>query len=136
MLRLQGSVATRLPELQLVLDALIFYLSIWKGESLPGMALMNLRYRDERAAVPTASGVGGPGLSVGQRTSFGAGTVLLRYCWARAAHAVTAGEAASGGWRETVWKGMQRAEGLYRAAALVNALVFLRQGRYRYGLNE
>ena len=95
------------------------------------MALMNLRYRDERSAAPSASGVDGAPLSAGQRAGFGAGSVLLRYCWARAGQAVTSGEAAADAWREAAWRAMRRVEGAYRALSLLNALVFLREGRFR-----
>lgn len=44
-----GVVASFQAELTLLLDFLVFWFSVRLGKPLPGMALMNLRYRDERA---------------------------------------------------------------------------------------
>ncbi|KAL6771704.1 hypothetical protein ACKKBG_A27485 [Auxenochlorella protothecoides x Auxenochlorella symbiontica] len=128
----RGTVTAHLPEIQLALDALIFYLSVWKDAPLPGMALMNLRFRDERAVPHSASGVGGPGLARSQKAMYGLGAVLLRYAWARTGHAAASGGSdGDGGWRATAWQVMRRAETAYRLAALVNAIAFLRAGKYR-----
>ncbi|CAI7911286.1 unnamed protein product [Closterium sp. NIES-53] len=48
-------------EVELLLDVLVWRFSIWADRPLPGCALMNLRFRDERAA-----GVG-PGVGTGIR---------------------------------------------------------------------
>lgn len=84
------------------------------------------------------SGVDGPGLSATQRTLYCLGAVVLRYAWARAAHAATAdhwGDATARGasWRQRGWAAMRRAETAYRVASLLNFLAFLRTGRYRCG---
>jgi hypothetical protein len=82
-----GSVARFEPELNGLLRLLIFSLSVWKGRATPGSELMNLRYRDERAASKPAgggrTGVEGPGLSRAQRAVFGLGYVGLPYLWSR-----------------------------------------------------
>jgi hypothetical protein len=85
---------------------------VWSGKPTPGAALMNLRFRDERSLGASAppltgpraggsggegaspapaaaqaggrTGVEGPGLSQWQRGAYGAGSVFLRYAWARA----------------------------------------------------
>jgi peroxin-2 len=144
----------------------IFRFSVWEGRPLPGMALMNLRYRNEAAvqlprtgpragsssssgggtagsslgkraiAARGRSGVEGPGLNATQRTLYCLGAVVLRYAWARLAHAATSdrwGDAEGGGvsWRQRGWAAMRRVETAYRLASLLNFLAFLRTGRYR-----
>ena len=46
-----GAVTRRQSELTLLLDALVFYFTVWSHRPTPGMELMNLRYRDERVVV-------------------------------------------------------------------------------------
>lgn len=125
---------------------------------MPGMALMNLRHRDEtstaRSGLEGHSGVEGPGLSRSQRTLYILGSVVLRYAWAQAGRAMGAGDWAHGhqgddpptrmgvsqfdpGSVRTVrWRGHVRriflgAENLYAVASLLNILDFLRSGKYR-----
>ena len=42
-----GAVTRRRSELTLLLDALVFYFTVWSHRPTPGMELMSLRYRDE-----------------------------------------------------------------------------------------
>lgn len=128
---MQGAVSARLPEIQLALDALVFYLSVWRGSPPPGMSLMNLRFRDEGRAGPSDSGVAGPGLSTPQKLGYGLGSVALRYAWARASHAAAGADPDAPGWRGRAWKAMRTLETGYRLAALANLLAFLRTGKYR-----
>ena len=138
----------------------VFRFSVGEGRPLPGMALMNLRYRNEAAVGPAArpshgssssgtpaspacpgggrSGVEGPGLSAAQRALYCLGAVALRYGWARLGHHAAArhwgdasGGAGAGGWRRRAWGLMRQAESAYRLASLANFLAFLRSGRYR-----
>lgn len=44
------------PELDAFLEFLIWRFSIWVDKPTPGNALMNLRYRDERAVEPRGKG--------------------------------------------------------------------------------
>lgn len=44
------------PELDAFLEFLIWRFSIWVDKPTPGIALMNLRYRDERARETRAKG--------------------------------------------------------------------------------
>lgn len=140
-----ATVARLQPELSLLLDFLVFRFSVWEGRPLPGMALVNLRYRDEGAVQAAAGGTGGgrsgvegPGLSRRQRGLYCLGAVVLRYAWARLGHHAAAqhwgdasGGSSDGGWRRRGWALMRRAESAYRLAALANFLAFLRSGRYR-----
>ena len=41
------------------------------------------------------------------------------------------GDTSQGSWRQAGWAALRRAESGYRAAALLNLLVFLRTGKYR-----
>ncbi|GAB4816936.1 hypothetical protein N2152v2_003982 [Parachlorella kessleri] len=179
-----GAIASMYMELTLLLDLLIFWFSIRQGKPLPGMALMNLRYRNERAVVPPPSpwqpeilitaatpaaaataavgpgqrqlrsqlpslaaaagrgpvvgggntGVEGPGLTIAQRWLYCLGAVVFKYGWARLTHHAAVwhwGDTSQGSWRQAGWALLRRAESGYRAAALVNLLVFLRTGKYR-----
>lgn len=146
-----GLISRLQPELTLALDFLIFRLSVWTGQPLPGMALMNLRFRNERESTNTSSshnmndnnlvsGVGGPGLTRRQRVLYGAGAVFLRYAWQRASQAATNARFntnnnnnnnTSTSTSVRVWEGMKAAEAGYRIAALFNFFIFLKTGKYR-----
>jgi peroxin-2 len=147
-----GLISRLQPELTLALDFLIFRLSVWTGQPLPGMALMNLRFRNERESISTStsasrsrnnnmvdstllSGVGGPGLSRRQRVLYGAGAVFLRYVWQRASQAASNARFntnnSSNSTSVRVWEGMKAAEAGYRIAALLNFFIFLKTGKYR-----
>lgn len=136
----------------------IFRFSVWEGRPLPGMSLMNLRYRNEAAvqmprrtgssfpsssaASPTPlciagghSGVEGPGLSAAQRSLYCLGAVMLRYAWSRLTHHAATrhwGDESGAAWQQRGWALMRRAESSYRLASLLNFLAFLRSGRYRW----
>lgn len=75
-------------------------------------------------------------LSAHRTLSFHLISVLAgpRYGWAKAVHHAAMrhwGDAAIGSWRRLGWAALRRAESGYRAAALLNFLVFLRSGKYR-----
>ncbi|CAI5981179.1 unnamed protein product [Closterium sp. NIES-64] len=81
-------------EVELLLDVLVWRFSVWADRPLPGCALMNLRFRDERTAragagaaappaVPVRTGVEGPGLTVGQKVLWLVLTGGVKYVWAR-----------------------------------------------------
>jgi len=146
-----GTIGRLQPELTLLLDFLIFRYSVWEGRPLPGMALMNLRFRDERGILTAArtnnsstetggiaggghSGVEGPGLTRTQRNLYCFGAVFLRYLWSRTGHAAAAshwGDAETNSWRNIAWLTLRRTEATYRAASVLNFLAFLKTGRYR-----
>ncbi|KAH7625018.1 hypothetical protein Ndes2526B_g00394 [Nannochloris sp. 'desiccata'] len=144
-----GTVGRLQPELTVLLDFLIFRYSVWEGRPLPGMALMNLRFRNERgvrtdssSTAPTAmgipggghSGVEGPGLTVTQRNLYCFGAVFLRYIWSRTGHAAAAshwGDAEPDTWRSIAWYTLRKTEATYRAVSVLNFLAFLKTGRYR-----
>ncbi|XP_017979055.1 PREDICTED: peroxisome biogenesis protein 2 isoform X3 [Theobroma cacao] len=140
------------PELDAFLEFLIWRFSIWVDKPTPGNALMNLRYRDERAmeirrkALPTAltcathylsavrTGLEGPGLTVAQKMWYCIATVGGQYIWARL-QSFSAfrrwGDSEQRPLARRAWGLMQRIEGLYKAASFGNLLIFLYTGRYR-----
>ncbi|KAG1330420.1 peroxisome biogenesis protein 2 [Cocos nucifera] len=126
------------PELDAFLEFLIWRFSIWVDKPTPGNALMNLRYRDERA-VPTRgkevrTGLEGPGLSVSQKIWYCLTTVGGRYIWSRL-QSFSAfrrwGDFEQRSLGRRLWLLIQRVEGLYKASSFSNLLIFLYTGRYR-----
>ncbi|KAK8274431.1 hypothetical protein V6Z12_D10G073000 [Gossypium hirsutum] len=103
------------PELDAFLEFLIWRFSIWVDKPTPGIALMNLRYTDERA-VALRGKVGG------------------QYIWARL-QSFSAfrrwGDSEQRPLARRAWGLMQRIEGLFKAASFGNLLIFLYTGRYR-----
>ncbi|KAL6870712.1 hypothetical protein ACP4OV_014560 [Aristida adscensionis] len=126
------------PELDAFLEFLIWRFSIWVDKPTPGNALMNLRYRDERAAPITGkdvrTGLEGPGLSTAQKILCCVGTVGGQYIWSRL-HSFSAfrrwGDSEQRPLARRAWGLVQNAEGLYRAASFFNLLLFLYGGRYK-----
>ncbi|XP_042036497.1 peroxisome biogenesis protein 2-like isoform X1 [Salvia splendens] len=134
------------PELNAFLEFLIWRFSIWVDKPTPGNALMNLRYRDERAVEPRVKvrmGLEGPGLTVSQKIWYCIATVGGQYIWAR-----LQSFSAFRRWGDTEqcsnhlffikrslarrsWFLLQRIEGFYKAASFGNLLIFLLTGRYR-----
>ncbi|KEH18210.1 zinc finger, C3HC4 type (RING finger) protein [Medicago truncatula] len=124
-------------ELDAFLEFLIWRFSIWVDKPTPGIALMNLRYRDERAVESrdkVRTGLEGPGLTVAQKLWYCIATVGGQYIWAR-----LQSFSAFRRWGDTeqrplarrLWILIQRIEGIYRAASFGNLLIFLCTGRYR-----
>lgn len=82
------------------------------------------------------SGLEGAGLTRMQKSMYGLGVVLLRYLWAR-----TDQLAATQHWGDQprrspgriMWRSMRWAETAFKLASLLNFLLFLRFGRYRWG---
>ena len=108
-----GAVARAAPELNLGLDALVFYFTVWSHRPTPGMELMNLRYRDERRVRSGKSGMEGERLTTSQRLAAFAALAGGRYAWAKLARAASVGRWAD---EEThtvkhrAWRLMQFAE--------------------------
>eukprot|EP00250_Pteridium_aquilinum_P006359 c16301_g1_i1 orf=514-1479(-) len=127
-------------ELDAFLEFLVWRFSIWLDKPTPGNALMNLRYRDERAFLPMAAlgkvrtGLEGPGLTKFQKIGYCVALVGGRYGWARL-QMISAfrrwGDSGQSTWRRTAWSWLQKAENVYKAASFVNLLIFLRSGCYR-----
>ncbi|KAL5232379.1 hypothetical protein ABZP36_031155 [Zizania latifolia] len=126
------------PELDAFLEFLIWRFSIWVDKPTPGNALMNLRYRDERASPNTGkevrTGLEGPGLSVSQKILYCISTVGGRYIWS-CLQSFSAfrrwGDPEQRPLASRAWGLVQRAEGLYRACSFFNLLLFLYGGRYK-----
>ncbi|XAR68481.1 hypothetical protein NMG60_11003612 [Bertholletia excelsa] len=125
------------PELDAFLEFLIWRFSIWVDKPTPGIALMNLRYRDERAIETRAkvrTGLEGPGLTAAQKLWYCAATVGGQYIWARL-QSFSAfrrwGDTEQRSLARRAWTLIQRIEGIFRAVSLGNLLIFLLTGRYR-----
>lgn len=124
-------------ELDAFLEFLIWRFSIWVDKPTPGIGLMNLRYRDERAMETIGkvrTGLEGPGLTISQKLWYCIATVGGQYIWARL-QSFSAfrrwGESEQRPLARRAWGLIQRIEGLYRAATFGNLLIFLYTGSYR-----
>ena len=132
-----GAVAAAAPELNLGLDLLVFYHTVWSHKPTPGMALMNLRYRDERKHLLTGnrkSGMEGSSLSVNQRLFALLAFVGTRYAWAKATRMTSMNrwtDHPESTWRHRAWRVMNALELTHSALSLVNLLAFLKHGKYR-----
>ncbi|KAK3005542.1 hypothetical protein RJ639_015967 [Escallonia herrerae] len=125
------------PELDAFLEFLIWRFSIWVDKPTPGNALMNLRYRDERATemrVKVRTGLEGPGLTLAQKIWYCVATVGGQYIWARL-QSFSAfrrwGDSEQRSVARRAWFLIQRVEGFYKAGSFINLLIFLYTGRYR-----
>ncbi|KAK9102752.1 hypothetical protein Sjap_020006 [Stephania japonica] len=126
------------PELEAFLEFLIWRFSIWVDKPTPGNALMNLRYRDERATPiggkQVRTGLEGPGLTVSQKIWYCLATVGGQYIWARL-QSFSAfrrwGDSEQRSLGRRAWGLINRVEGFYKAASFSNLLIFLYTGRYR-----
>ncbi|KAJ6963530.1 hypothetical protein NC652_001985 [Populus alba x Populus x berolinensis] len=143
------------PELDAFLEFLIWRFSIWVDKPTPGNALMNLRYRDERAMdsigkdlemkyrstsqilityLDVRTGLEGPGLTIAQKIWYCIATVGGQYTWARL-QSFSAfrrwGDSEQRPLARRAWIFIQRIEGLYKAASFGNLLIFLYTGRFR-----
>ncbi|CAK7356721.1 unnamed protein product [Dovyalis caffra] len=125
------------PELDAFLEFLIWRFSIWVDKPTPGIALMNLRYRDERAMESIGkvrTGLEGPGLTIAQKVWYCIATVGGQYTWARL-QSFSAfrrwGDSEQRPLARRAWILIQRIEGLYKAASFGNLLIFLYTGRFR-----
>ena len=120
------------PEVQLCLQSVMFYLSVFKTGATYGLRLMGLKYRDERRhwAHPTSFEDALPTLA--QRLGWWLGHVGVRYAWAKV-HRLSQREQWSeledGHWKKTVWRSMEVLEKVYNALSLLNFLAFLSNGR-------
>ncbi|KAI3773359.1 hypothetical protein L1987_47886 [Smallanthus sonchifolius] len=124
-------------ELDAFLEFLIWRFSIWVDKPTPGNALMNLRYRDERAMEMRGkirTGLEGPGLTIAQKIWYCIATVGGQYIWTRL-QSFSAfrrwGDHEQRSVANRAWYIIQRVEGFYKAASFTNLLIFLYTGRYR-----
>ncbi|XP_052182924.1 peroxisome biogenesis protein 2 isoform X2 [Diospyros lotus] len=125
------------PELDAFLEFLIWRFSIWVDKPTPGNALMNLRYRDERAVEmrgKVRTGLEGPGLTVAQKLWYCIATVGGQYIWARL-QSFSAfrrwGDSEQTPLARRAWTLIQQIEGIFKAASFANLVIFLYSGRYR-----
>ncbi len=153
-----GSMDRFKPELNALLDFLLFRFTIFRNEPTPGMRMQNLRFVDGRGVANGASAAGAASPRASQRLLLGLLCIGGKWGFARLRrHALVAGWAdeeqqppppsgladaadhtnassthppGSELWKRWVYKALDRAESLFRLAWLINFLVFLRYGRY------
>ncbi|CAL5340241.1 unnamed protein product [Camellia sinensis] len=125
------------PELDAFLEFLIWRFSIWVDMPTPGNALMNLRYRDERAIESRGK--------VSEQVWKELDSLLHRNCGIVLLLLVVNisglvynhfplsvdGVILSRPLARRAWTLIQRIEGIYKAASFGNLLIFLYTGRYR-----
>ena len=136
-----GAVTRRQSELTLLLDALVFYFTVWSHRPTPGMELMNLRYRDERPSSSSSGSSSSSQRSTGRTGMEGASCAsrsALRHRVRRRAvpgqlrRAMGAGLGGPrGSWRRAASNAVNALEATYSALALLNLFAFLNRGRYR-----
>lgn len=116
-------------EIQLLLRAILFKLSIWDHDASYGAALQNLKYTDARQ--------GGPVLAPPtrwQKSLYGLVTVLGKYGWTKWEDWLVNqddGYSAPSSRIETLTRLTSALTTTHSAAAFASFLVFLLQGRYR-----
>lgn len=135
-----GLVSRYEPELNALLEFLIWRFSIWVDRPTPGNSLMNLRFRDERAydALAAAGRVRnlleGPGLTKAQKLCYCLALVGGRYGWARL-QMLSAfqrwGDYERSSWASWGWSLLERLESVCNVASFFNLLLFMYTGRYR-----
>jgi peroxin-2 len=146
------------PEAAAALEALVFLRTIARGAPTPGLALLGLRFVDERrwwrrrinrreegsnndaaegetSALPSPSSTHLLPLSPAQRTSYGLATVAMTYAWDRSARSgllASLAESPEGSRAHGAARLLRNAETATSVAALVNSVLFLAQrSRYR-----
>eukprot|EP00743_Colponemidia_sp_Colp-15_P007266 GILK01007847.1.p1 GENE.GILK01007847.1~~GILK01007847.1.p1 ORF type:complete len:354 (+),score=46.55 GILK01007847.1:94-1062(+) len=126
------------PELELILQFLIFRYSICVDQPSPGNMMQNLRYRNESLfrspLVSAAMSLPKDTLTTKQKVLYGLFFIGTPWIWARfnryliehqwAAHPET-------DTRRKVWVWVQRIETVFKTVALINFLSFLLDGKYR-----
>lgn len=112
------AVSRYMPEVRLVVNSAVFYLSVFKSGKTYGQALQNATYSP---------------LSRRQRILLGVAFVVVPYVWARVSE--TAIDERWAGmehedWEYVVWKWMTRMEAAHKLVVLLNFVAFLWSGVY------
>lgn len=129
-------------ELLVLLRSVIFCLTVGLGKPTPGMALLNVTYRNEYRSSKFRNS--GPGLCKLQRILLYVGDIVAPYMWSRLAshlsraidrreNPVEASSSVSlrGMSSEKTWQVARRIESAWMTLELVNAVAYLRHGKYR-----
>ncbi|RUP19747.1 Pex12 amino terminal region-domain-containing protein [Jimgerdemannia flammicorona] len=123
------------PEFVIILQLILYRLSIYESGASYGKQLQNLNYRNERGHRGGLESIAiDSTLTRFQRIMYGAITVGGQYAWTRLNRLVTAqgwGDLGETNPRKTFWNLMQRGEGWFKTLSLLNFLVFLYNGKYR-----
>lgn len=116
-------------EIQLILRALLFKLSIWDHDTSYGASLQNLKYTDARHCGPVLSPP-----TVWQKSLYGLVTVVGKYGWTKWEDWLVNQDDGFDAPSPSIQRLTRLTSGLTTAhsvAALASFLVFLLQGRYR-----
>jgi len=124
-------------EMLVLLRSVMFCLTVGLGKPTPGMALLNVTYRNEYASSKFRND--GPELSRLQRTLLYVGDIVVPYMWSRVASSLARaldrredpGQSLQRASSEKMWKVARRIESVWMTLELMNAVVYLRQGTYR-----
>ncbi|GMH43350.1 hypothetical protein BSKO_11272 [Bryopsis sp. KO-2023] len=118
-------------ELDVVLQALVFYFTVWKCTPTPGQSLLNLQFTSTNPMhVSQQAKVGGSDrLGKLQRVLFGIGTIFAPYAWSKFSTSVAINRTRNGSNRLYLY--CRLLDGLWQLFSLINLLTFLREGRYR-----
>lgn len=130
-------------ELMVVLRSIIFGLTVGLGKPTPGMALLNVTYRNEYKSSKFKNN--GPGLSKVQRTVLYVGNIIVPYLWSRLASHLARAMDTRGSFdssassiqrafytsSERIWNISRRIESIWMALELTNGVVYLKHGKYR-----
>ncbi|KAK0558749.1 peroxisome assembly protein (Peroxin-2) [Tilletia horrida] len=123
------------PELLLVLRLVLYKLSIWDHGATYGAMIQNLKYRNEwahRGGLQSTSR--DIPLSTLQLSLYPLLTILLPWAHTRAERSMTShsfSDMPSNDPRRLLWAGLDRAQKVWAAAALLNFAIFLGDGKYR-----
>ncbi|KAF8607723.1 hypothetical protein BDV93DRAFT_467252, partial [Ceratobasidium sp. AG-I] len=122
------------PELSLVLQAVLYYLSIWNTGATYGAKLQNLRYKIPRGSWTESTSKAPSGLPRRLLLAHASLTVLIPYVHTRLrSHALSNAwpDAPSSDRRRKLWEILTRLETLHGTLGLASFIAFLWNGRYR-----
>ncbi|QRW02091.1 peroxisomal biogenesis factor 2 [Ceratobasidium sp. AG-Ba] len=122
------------PELTLLLQAGLYYLSVWSSGATYGAKLQNLKYQLSRRAWLQSSDKAPSGLPRQLLLSHAALTILFPYLHGRIrSHALSKAwpDAPSSDTRRKFWNALSGLENLHGALSLASFVIFLWNGRYR-----
>ncbi|KAI9141535.1 Pex12 amino terminal region-domain-containing protein [Paraphysoderma sedebokerense] len=123
------------PEFTLLLQVILYSLSIFPNNTSYGLSLQNLKYRDERAhGHPFEYADIDVPPSTGQKVLWGVFNVGGEWAWKRLNDGMVKwgwSELDETDYRYKIWKHSQKIEKYFKLFSLLNFFVFLYNGKYR-----
>jgi peroxin-2 len=121
------------PELNAVMQFLIYRYSIFTLGTTYGNLLQNLKFRNELVR-PSIAATNDPSpLTTLQKVTYGVLTIGGEWCWARLSRmSLTSGwgDRAQNDWHRKAWQWLSHIENTYKCLSIINFLVFLYNGKY------